>query len=245
MDNRNPMMLPVYSEQYISKMFGDYVDSTNGKERHTAAAVRDYDSFADYVENETRSSDAVKNDLLEKAMDFAVEYEESGFIAGFRWAVMLFLQDSSEPPVEAPERDSEPPVRKVQPEPTRAVPELSMPRLRDVDNDLCVDKPVAGCITTKQIAEIFRTTNFKVVRRIDERIMPYIDSETRKNFTMVRGFNSQHKSTTFYRMNRVACELYLEEISKYKRLVNIAAGCGALQELIAKVFPTEARSLPR
>lgn len=107
------------------------------------------------------------------------------------------------------------------------------------------DKPVAGCITTKQIAELFSTSNFKVVRRIDERIMPYLDSETRKNFQLVRGFNSQHKKTTFYRLNRTACELYLEEISKYKKLVNIAGGCGAMQELVAKVFPADARSLPR
>lgn len=82
MTNQNPMTLPVYSDQAISRMFCDYVDSTNCKERHTAAAVRDYDVFADYVENETRSSNTVQNALLEKAMDFAVEYEESGFIAG-------------------------------------------------------------------------------------------------------------------------------------------------------------------
>ena len=48
-----------------------------------------------------------------------------------------------------------------------------------------------------------------------------------------------------YRLNRTACELYLEEISKYKKLVNIAGGCGAMQELVAKVFPANARSLPR
>ena len=77
MTNQSPMTLPVYSDQAISRMFCDYVDSTNCKERHTAAAVRDYDVFADYVENETRSSNTVQNALLEKAMDFAVEYEES------------------------------------------------------------------------------------------------------------------------------------------------------------------------
>ena len=69
MTNQNPMTLPVYSDQAISRMFCDYVDSTNCKERHTAAAVRDYDVFADYVENETRSSNTVQNALLEKAMD--------------------------------------------------------------------------------------------------------------------------------------------------------------------------------
>lgn len=72
MTNQNPMTLPVCSDQAISRMFCDYVDSTNCKERHTAAAVRDYDVFADYVENETRSSNTVQNALLEKAMDFAV-----------------------------------------------------------------------------------------------------------------------------------------------------------------------------
>ena len=113
MTNQNPMTLPVYSDQAISRMFCDYVDSTNCKERHTAAAVRDYDVFADYVENETRSSNTVQNALLEKAMDFAVEYEESGFIAGFRWAVMMFLHGAPEPPAEAPERASEPPTRKL------------------------------------------------------------------------------------------------------------------------------------
>lgn len=245
MTNQNPVTLPVYSDQSIGRMFDDYVDSTNGKERHTASAVRDYDIFADYVENETRSSNAVQNALLEKAMDFAVEYEESGFIAGFRWAVMMLLRGAPEPPAEAPEQASKPPARKSYSEPVKPAPAPSTPRLRDTDDDLCVDKPVPGCITTKQIAELFCTTNFKVVRRINERILPYIDSETQRNFTMVRGFNSQHKMTTFYRLNRTACELYLEEISKYKKLVNVAGGCGAFQELIAKVFPADARSLPR
>lgn len=244
MTNQSPMTLPVYSDQAISRMFCDYVDSTNCKERHTAAAVRDYDVFADYVENETLSSNTVQNALLEKAMDFAVEYEESGFIAGFRWAVMMFLHGAPEPPAEAPERASEPPTRKLQPEPAKPAPASSAPLLRDVEDDRCVDKPVAGCITTKQIAELFSTSNFKVVRRIDERIMPYLDSETRKNFQLVRGFNSQHKKTTFYRLNRTACELYLEEISKYKKLVNIAGGCGAMQELVAKVFPGNSRKVP-
>lgn len=127
MTNQNPMTLPVYSDQAISRMFCDYVDSTNCKERHTAAAVRDYDVFADYVENETRSSNTVQNALLEKAMDFAVEYEESGFIAGFRWAVMMFLHGAPEPPAEAPERASEPPTRKLQPEPAKPAPAPSAP----------------------------------------------------------------------------------------------------------------------
>lgn len=158
MTNQSPMTLPVYSDQAISRMFCDYVDSTNCKERHTAAAVRDYDVFADYVENETRSSNTVQNALLEKAMDFAVEYEESGFIAGFRWAVMMFLHGAPEPPAEAPERASEPPTRKLQPEPAKPAPASSAPLLRDVEDDRCVDKPVAGCITTKQIAELFSTS---------------------------------------------------------------------------------------
>lgn len=240
-----PMTLPVYSDQALGRMFCDYVESTNCKERHTAAAVHDYDVYADYVENETRSSDAVQNALLEKAMDFAVEFEESGFIAGFRWALMMILHGAPEPPAEAAESVSAPPVRKLTTEPKKAVPEPSAPLVRDIENDRCVDKPIAGCVTSKQIAEIFSTSNFKVVRRIDEKIMPYLDDDTKKNFQLVRGFNSQHKKTTFYRLNRTACELYLAEISKYKKLVNVAGGCGAMQELVAKVFPADARTLPR
>lgn len=238
------MTLPVYSDQALSKMFCDYVESTNCKERHTAAAVHDYDVYATYVENETRSSNDVQNALLEKAMDFAVEFEESGFIAGFRWALMMLLHGALDPPTEADEDVSEPSEGKV-PEPQKAASAPSAPLVRDDENDACVDKLVSGCITSKQIAEIFCTSNFKVVRRIDDKIMPYLDEMTKKNFQRVSGFNSQHKKTTFYRLNRTACELYLGEISKYKKLVNVAGGCGAMQELMAKVFPSDARSLPR
>lgn len=69
MTNQNPMTLPVYSDQAISRMFCDYVDSTNCKERHTAAAVRDYDVFADYcmhndLDVDTAMYDAVLLDLF-------------------------------------------------------------------------------------------------------------------------------------------------------------------------------------
>jgi len=65
-----------------------------------------------------------------------------------------------------------------------------------------VDDVVEFRITSKQIAEMFESTNAKVVRRIDRMIVPMIDSDSRNGFEKYNGVNVQNKPITFYRLNR-------------------------------------------
>ena len=103
-----------------------------------------------------------------------------------------------------------------------------------------VDEVGTDCITTKQIAEMFETTNFKVVKRIESQIFPYLDEESKKYFQKVDGVNVQHKPVTFYKMNKAACKIYLKAVeTKKKNFINIAGGYAKLQELMEKVFPAE------
>lgn len=105
-----------------------------------------------------------------------------------------------------------------------------------------VDSLKEDCITTKQIAEMFETTNFKVVRRVENQILPYLDKESKAYFRKVEGVNVQHKPVTFYKLNKVACQQYLKQMEpKKKNFVNIAGGYAKMQELMEKVFPTENR----
>lgn len=70
--------------------FRKYVEAEQDKgERHTKAACESFDLFRHYTEDVDTTLpgpniSAIK--LQECAMDMAVEYEESGFAAGMRWA---------------------------------------------------------------------------------------------------------------------------------------------------------------
>ena len=87
---------------------------------------------------------------------------------------------------------------------------------------------------------MFETTNFKVVKRIENQIFPYLDEESKKYFQKVDGVNVQHKPVTFYKMNKAACQIYLKALeTKKKNFINIAGGYAKLQELMEKVFPAE------
>lgn len=60
--------------------FNEYVQLSDG-ERHTDEAVASFYSFSDFIHGQD-----IALDIETKAMDMAVEYERSGFIAGFKLA---------------------------------------------------------------------------------------------------------------------------------------------------------------
>ena len=79
----------VFTEDMIQGMFRDYVDSMVDKERHTKVACEEVANFDTYC-RETFSTDiTTQRELYDRMMDVAVEFEESGFIAGFKWALSL------------------------------------------------------------------------------------------------------------------------------------------------------------
>lgn len=220
------------TDDMISEMFRNYVASTEDKERHTEMACKEVDAYDRFCEEVFPGNTRMQSESYDKMMNAAVEFEESGFIAGARWMLMLIQGKELhiEPLPTIPSLDAE----QSQQEAVNASKE-------DV---MFVDTANTDCITTKQIAEMFETTNFKVVRRIEKQILPYLDTESKKYFDKVEGRNVQHKPITFYRLNKAACQLYLKEIEpKRKNFINIAGGYAKLQELMELVFPAEVRAV--
>ena len=237
------LMAKKLSDTEIAQMLADYVVRKEEKERHTGAAVKEADAFDTFLESEFPRNIRLQTNLYDRMMNTAIEYEESGFIAGFKTAVAL-LSGQEE----------------LLPTPTQITTQKAETSQHEAVNDshaVETNKPIyapainanfieeAGVINTKQIADMFETTNFKVVRRIEKQILPYLDEATRKYFVKVEGHNIQHKPTVFYKLNKTACDLYLKEMEqKRKNFVNIAGGYAKLQELMQKVFPTEKVALP-
>ena len=223
------LMAKKLSDTEIAQMFADYVTRMKDRERHTGAAVKEADAFDTFLESEFPRNIRLQTNLYNRMMNTAVEYEESGFIAGFKTAMALL--SGQEELLPAPTQITTPKA------------ETSKPIYAPAINSNFIEED--GVINTKQIADMFETTNFKVVRRIEKQILPYLDEGTRKYFVKVEGHNIQHKPTVFYKLNKTACSLYLKEMEpKRKNFVNIAGGYAKLQELMRKVFPTEKVPLP-
>jgi len=78
-----------YSDTEIAQMFSDYVTRMQDKPRHTGAALKESDAFDTFCESEFPRNRRLQVNLFERMMNCAVEYEESGFIAGFKTAMAL------------------------------------------------------------------------------------------------------------------------------------------------------------
>lgn len=220
------------TDDMISEMFCNYVASMEDKERHTEMACKEVDAFDQFCEMVFPGDVKMQSESYDKMMNAAVEFEESGFIAGVRWMLMLIQGQELH----------------IEPLPTNSIPDAEQSQQEAVtasqEDAMLVDTANTDCITTKQIAEMFETTNFKVVRRIEKQILPYLDAESQRFFDRVEGRNVQHKPIIFYRLNKAACQLYLKEVEpKRKNFINIAGGYAKLQELMESVFPAEVRAV--
>ncbi len=216
----------------IARLFCDYVCKMQDKPRHTVKAELEVGIYEQFCAGAFPHNIRLQNGLYDKMMNVAVEYEESGFIAGFRYAMALLSSQ---------EQTSEEPEQILAPEAEQTVQEAVKGSQGQVQ---MIDNIGNYCITTKQIAEMFETTNFKVVSRIEQQILPYLDQESKRFFCKVEGVNVQHKPVTFYKLNRAACQLYLKAMEpKRKKFVNIAGGYAKLQELMEMVFPSDIRAV--
>lgn len=260
-----------YSDSEISQMFSDYVTRMEDKPRHTKAAIKEVDAFDTYCESEFPRNVRVQNGLYERMMNAAVEYEESGFIAGFKTAMALMSgNDELLPTPVEPHGEAE----KAQEQTISSQINNSSSKEEKSQHEAVTASKTAGTaaqeptadesasfrknppnvanfaedndhVNTVQIAEMFGTTNFKVVRRIETKILPFCDEKIKEHFIRVEGYNIQHKRCTFYRLDSVACRLYLDELEPKKRTyINIAGGVAKMQELMQKLFPTERLALP-
>ena len=77
------------SDAEIAQLFSDYVTRMEDMERHTKAACKEVDAFDLCCVSEFPRNIRLQNLMYDKMMNCAVEFEESGFIAGFRTAVAL------------------------------------------------------------------------------------------------------------------------------------------------------------
>ena len=225
------MDLRQLDKEAIARLFCDYVGKMEDKPRHTVKAELEVGIYEQFCAGAFPHNIRLQNTLYEKMMNVAVEYEESGFIAGFLYC--MALSSSQEQTSEESEQI-----------PTPEAEQTAQEAVKGSQEQVLIDSVGNDCITTKQIAEMFETTNAKVVRRIDKQILPHLDQESRKFFCKVEGVNVQHKPVTFYKLNRAACQLYLNAMEpNRKKFVNIAGGYAKLQELMEMVFPAEVRAV--
>ena len=84
------------TDEKMSQMFIDYVSSMEDKERHTESACNEVGTFDKFCEEQFPSDIAIQRELYDKMMDVAVEYEESGFIAGVKWILNLLKEKGND-----------------------------------------------------------------------------------------------------------------------------------------------------
>lgn len=222
-----------FNDKAIQQLFFQYVESCQDKERHSAEAVRCAEVFDDFCSRHIEGDMLKKIEAYTKMTDVAVEFEEGGFIAGFKMAMNLLL--AQEPNLSDDTQNTTYEAGESQHEAVNASNDAS-------DDDARMD----NCfITSVQIAELFGQVHSKVMHRIEDRIMPFLDETSKAMFKKEIGKNRQNKDLPFYKLNQAACMMYLEIMeSKKTQFINIAGGYAKLQELMQSTFRTEAVPLP-
>ena len=82
------------TDEQLAEYFREYVDGCQCKERHTEAACNEVEQYDKMVAYFFPKELKPQNRLYDKMMDVAVEYEESGFMAGYRMC-LKHLQEQS------------------------------------------------------------------------------------------------------------------------------------------------------
>ena len=254
-----------YNVAAIQKMFRNYVESTECKPRHTPEADHEVSLYKEFVAGAIPVNVTLRDDLYDRMMNCAVEFEESGFIAGFRagaeYALKFFgdpetpirLETISTPsetaaaPAEAAQDTRQPSTEEVPAESKDAssTPDSDSTTASAEQHD--AEQSSTGregetmtAISSKQIAEFFETTNSKVVKRIEDAILPHLDAERKASFRLEVAYTPQHRRYRLYYLSKVACDIYLTEMDAYKHFVSVAGGMTKMRELMKRVFPVEA-----
>lgn len=239
-----------YETTGIQQLFSEYVQSTGANPRHTKSANDELNNFWQFLAGVFPANHRLQNNLYERMMDCAVEFEESGFIAGFRYALSLTPADLSKllgTTTNHPGEDATTP-QTVTYVPKTPDPEQTTTPIKDEEprkvnkhtNPFAVseiDVHVPFSITTKQIGKVFRTPNSKIVYRIEERILPFLDSSYRENFKRVETRTQNNRTMVFYRLDKTACEIFLKVMREKQQYTNIAAGIVEMESLMKTVFP--------
>ena len=236
-----------YDPAAIPKMFRKYVESTDGKPRHTQRADYEVGLFSAFTCGAIPNNAKLQEALYFRMMDCAVEFEESGFIAGFEYAMSLMNgskaapDDNSTLTHPSQEKAQSADLKESQELPTVMTPPATQNMKPSPFEVARWNVEIPGSITTRQIAEMFECSNAKVVYRIVNNILPYLDEQSKKNFTRETGYTKQRRKVVFYRLNKAACLYYMEIMKPYKKYVNVAGGLAKMEELMQTIFPVSAR----
>lgn len=206
------------TDEELTGYFKEYVESFQCKERHSQAACDEelaYDKLVAYFFPKELKPQ-VK--LFNKMMDVAVEYEESGFMAGYRMC-LKHLQEQAESFEVCPTN-----------------PPSGEEQGQEKADTGSVD--AKDFISSKQIAEMFGTPNWKVVRRIDEYILPKASAEEKTGFIKRSEKNRQNKETTLYYLGYDACKKYIDYMMDSKKFHNVEVGIAKLIVEMRNKFQT-------
>ena len=259
-----------YDPAAIKKMFSDYVVSADGKNRHTMEANQELGLYSAFTAGAFRTDSRLQDALYERMMNCAVEFEESGFIAGFGigFRCALSLVQSPTSPVR-PDLTIIPPVGEMMlheplqnhkdAEPASAdagtetaaheIPQKTGDGEKESgskDGETATAAPDVmkavqiGSISSRDIAKMFDVTHRSIICRIENVIMPDLDEDRRAFFRLDVDVNRQHRKLKVYRLNKAACEIYLDEMEMHKKYINVAGGLIKMRELMKAVFPEKA-----
>jgi hypothetical protein len=196
------------TDEELESYFKQYVENFQCAERHTKAACDEVAKYDKLVEYFFPKEIKPQMKLYNKMMDVAVEFEESGFMAGYRLC-LKHLQEQGEIPTE---ESTNPPPADIQ--------------RQEMENTSSID--TNDFISTKEIGKMFGTPNWKIVRRIDEFILPKVPDDERGDFIKMEDENVQNRTTTVYWMGHNACKKYVDYMMNSKKFHNVEVGIAKL-----------------
>lgn len=204
------------TDEQLVEYFREYVDGCQCKERHTEAACNEVEQYDKMVAYFFPKELKPQNRLYDKMMDVAVEYEESGFMAGYRMC-LKHLQERE---------------RQTQTNTTNSIPEE--PKKQEQADTGSVD--ALDFISSRQIGEMFSAPNGKVVRRIKNQILPYCTDDERREFSLSSERSRQNKYIEVYRLSKKACGIYLDHMEKWSGMINVMTGISEMRKKMQEVF---------
>lgn len=204
------------TNEQLGEYFKEYVESYQCKERHTDAACNEVEQYDKLVAYFFPKELKPQVKLYDKMMDVAVEYEESGFMAGYRMC-LKHLQEQEQ---------------SVGSEATNPTPEEIKPQVQVETGSV----DALDFISSRQIGDMFSAPNGKVVRRIKNQILPYCTEEQRKEFSLTSERSRQNKYIEVYRLSKKACGIYLDHMEKWSGMLNVMNGISEMRKKMQEVF---------
>lgn len=204
------------TDEQLVEYFREYVDGCQCKERHTEAACNEVEQYDKMVAYFFPKELKPQNRLYDKMMDVAVEYEESGFMAGYRMC-LKHLQEQEQ-----------------QTQTNTTIPIPEEPKEQEEADTGSVD--VLDFISSRQIGEMFSAPNGKVVRRIKNQILPYCTDDERREFSLTSERSRQNKYIEVYRLSKKACGIYLDHMEKWSGMINVMTGISEMRKRMQEVF---------